>query len=751
MSKDYDKHLGINSEFLNYKNNQQLEKFLIDEKVNTIVVTGNEGTGKSTSIKRNLFKNNITFLEFDLSLSLAGNILLPFYHTLEISNNCSISEIKDSISEEKFDVIVLSNYTKFLDVDKIIGDIISYKLSINEQIKIIVEFNSMNSILYIDFFPYRQLDSYRTIHFNDIDSELLSKYTLYKINGAFNISIENIKILTKLFEGSYSECNTMLKYISTYIDLNKEKIGSELQDIDEILLGDFWHNQLKKMNNVETELLKKCLIVIIGDNIYPYLLNNFYQEEMVETKLKNIEKKSSLILQNNNLEYFSFFNNDAKNIVKNSENKTSYEKVLSLAIDGFKALFNSKNTININDSVIFKKIIDLSLEINDKEILKSFSYKFAEFEYESGLYNESIINYSKYITLVNGDFEESITNYFRALYYVDDFQNFKNCKNLKPKLRAEEVLEYDYIKAKFLYRHDKPKEALELLITLEHYKDDYLRCRVYSLMASVYDWFNNDKSKSKYYKKALKLVSQNLNDKRYKEIELELNKKSAFILDFKLRDTRQLLEKCYKHYYKNKNYYECSEIAHNIGTSYLFTNDIDSSEEYLNLSKEHMKKSLSKYNYMNQNSWGIYFAAKGNYEESLKVLNNIDLNTGLEEFSIYAIKGNIIMNQIKLQMCTVEDIKNIKNEVHEKIKNGKNDLDIIYRNFMILECLYHIHNNQETEAEKQFKKMKRTYKPRINSLATELIKCNVNKIIKASSDNIFVKNDLYYCEIMFWG
>ena len=178
-------------------------------------------------------------------------------------------------------------------------------------------------------------------------------------------------------------------------------------------------------------------------------------------------------------------------------------------------------------------------------------------------------------------------------------------------------------------------------------KDSALRFKLYSLMASVYDWMNNAKKRKRYFLLARREISNlNVLDKDYAKALLW--KKSTMCFSFSVPEVKKNMIKAYNIFIRKNRLYEAYECALNIGNEFLFDADFNNAYHYINMAYDGFHLIGSEQIYVANNSLGLWFMLSKQYENAL--CHYLKINTHIiEPFCAYSVKINIANAFLRLK------------------------------------------------------------------------------------------------------
>ena len=352
--------------------------------------------------------------------------------------------------------------------------------------------------------------------------------------------------------------------------------------------------------------------------------------------------------------------------------------------------------------------------------------------------------------------------FFKALLAVGDYE-----KILKYR---EEFNEEDLylIIATALYNYGRPADALSLL---ENELCDTTKYKgyVYSLAASIYDWLGKKKKSFNAFKKALLNID---ND----ELKYQLYKKYNMYMDFRIPECRQKLNSAVE-YYQSCNLKQYAECLHNYGTGCVMIREFGEAEKRLKLAANILNKICSNEIYYPLNSLAILYCYDGHkYTAAIKTLTKAlkcDISVVFCELAIHNNLFNIAINMEDIDFAKKE--KNILETLFEKechdlkdVTKERPDIQHQLRQFYYNCALLFRLEKDDEKSLKCFLMAKEcsTYHSVVlysieknmdilrNRLGKKGVFTNIRiKNIGAPTEleKFIYENNLYLCEVMFWG
>ncbi len=733
-------------------NKDRIHNSLNNTNVKATFLIGEYGLGKSHAFESLMNELNRDFIEINLELAKSGNILNPFFYALNLENKAAIYEIKQKLGNIESKVFFISNTFANNELISIFKQVIQYRSHSTIPTKFVFEINGYDSDVFNSYADIFSLNECEYIIFEKANNDEIIEFINENVPKRLLSRIDQTKVVEKSM-GNFSKCSNIIRFLDQKLSRD-ESIKLE-NDIEEILI-DF------ELKNIESEIydfLKITSLTTISKLIYPVILEEVYKIENVINKLIAASEKSTFIRPFDGSDEFYLFTSNL--IIKKLQSalhpseKAKLIKYLILWLESVAVNYKSDNsnqpTIGLID--IYEKLVSLNNEFDTRSSCGYYFQLFLEHRKQM-TYHMAIYWYEKYWYACETC--EAFDKYFECLYKVEEYKKcIKTYSLAYADIDDKEIkVKITIFYAKAFYQLGDPEKCLKILKSIKGTKNNIVQASILSLQSSTYDWLNKDKEKRKAYRKALARLEKDTSPKAIQQ-KLELDKKVSMVNDFAMVETQTILKNCFHQYKITADFTNMMQVAHNIGTNFIFLLDLPQAHEYLGISKKIMNQISSEKIYMNLNSLGILYAVSGKYVAAIKYFQSIDTKV-IEPFSKYAVLLNLLMCKIKLNQIAISDINQIENELNAKENSSNRDLILQRRNVILLKALYYKHLNRTDLAMDFFKDALGYKKYRPDSYANSICSYNINRYKKHDFPNInysnfFFLNDMYYCEIMFWG
>lgn len=758
--------------------NQLNELFNNASPFKLIILWGEKGNGKTYAadhvLKRNHIKTkNIIFSE--------ENIV-----SFELLENSTPVQDEDAVLIEcsklfQEDYCLFFQNMEFCDLDsqRIFFRLFKYHKNNEQKATIILEYNVLEkpdnmlcslsgNILFVGdtsrqrFYEYYEAYFIHTVANKDLFEKILkvSDGNIQNFLTTLNI-LQYMEVLYRMVDGRFV-CNEN----STY------KVPSNLLELYIDLF-----DQLK-------DYVRKPLISAapISEQIYSTIIRGIYLNyDKFDEYLELLSKKRCFIRRNctdinKNSQFFesqySFSDKYARRAIL-EQTDTETEKQIGLKyynhLDG---LYSNKciyNTLQNNDKILLlSKLVKKrqnTLGINQiYYIAELMEYFFDKFMYLNvikqgdNLLESHILNNQQ----INDLSHRFWIVFFKALLAVGEYEKIIGYRDQF----SDEDLNY-YI-AVALYNYGCPEDALDLLKTKLYETSEY-KGYIYSLEASIYDWFGNNKKSLASFKKALKYADHD-------KLKYQLYKKYSMYIDFRIPECQNKMKSAID-YYEICNLKQYAECLHNYGTGFVMIRKFAEAEKYLNASVDTLNKLCANEIYYPLNSLAIrYCYDDQNYETAIAILkralkcdidiafcelaihNNIfiiGVNSG--DINLAKAERNILETLFKRECTILKNIPKERPDIQHQLRQfyyncallcklEKDDESALKYFLSARECskyhsvvLYSIEKNIVDLCLKMDKKrILRKILPYKTPTPTEL-------------EQFIYENNLYLCEIMFWG
>lgn len=536
--------------------------------------------------------------------------------------------------KNKEDIVIMIHYHKNEDKDKLFNKIENKIIKKENKKKQYIFFNILNELYLNKYYNFN--NNYSFVLFNN-------KYNEYiKYNKIENENIEYILLNSHI----YTIQNTLLSIKNDYLiiiyNLN-----------DQIMNATEYLNCLKKQPNIIFYEKKKSKILIIKKE----LLNYYHYSYDLYDKLKKINIKKKIIINDDEIEYFQykfFIIDDTVEIIK----KNLYQKNTKI----YPIHFNQ----SINDSVIinsFKNMLFLDLK---KNIIM--------------IYIDSIIQESFIINaLIHTDFQNSIILLGGNIEYIDKYPFLESLPYITTKELYNQInnditiIDYEFILGYFIDIYIGSQNKFNILLNeiFDHILF-YIDANIH-----LYDNQNNIilidnsplilenrivKNYSNIYliqDSCLFIISKNQNYYDYNVNDYILNKYTNSIIKEENIKLNTNFSK-YFYYFKHNNEYYLNY--------YNYIQKIDKINDYYNLLKDNciLINNEIKYNQININS-----------NESISNYIFIFLIYNLQEYDYLISKIKNIYQNINFKI----EIFVYSHEYFFEIENNNKNINVTYLKF----------------------------------------------------------------------
>lgn len=765
--------------FFNQINEDKLNTFFDStDNFKLIILWGAQGAGKTFLVHSVLQESHIKIKDIIFSednivpFDLPANISSPFYNEADILIYCS------KLFSDDYCLCFQNMELCDLDSQRIIHRLLKYHKRTEQKACIILEYNLSHkpddmlcslteNFLHIGTPNKKSFEQYYTAHF-DYTPE--TKTVFEKMIQISNGNIQ--EFLTTI---------NLLEYIGV---LHKDGKRLIYNPQSEYKLPDSLFNLYMDVFDNLKVCLQEPLVATapFSKKIYNTLIRAIYNNyDRFEIYLETLCEKGCFIFKDTessdkNTQYFhahfSFIDEKARKAIVLKTNQSEIDGIVAKYYNHLDQLYFNKqiydNLHNTDKILLLSKLTQKrqnTLKINQidyiVELMKSY---YCQFMYLNAikqgerLLESQIVN----ITQLNDICHLFWNIYFKSLLAVGDYEKILGYKN-----RFEDE-DLNFCIAVAFYNYGQPEAALELLKeklyrTVE-YKGD-----VHNLTASIYDWIGNNKKSVDEFKKALAYAD---NDR----LKYQLYKKYSMYIDFRILECREKL-KCAIYYYKKYNLKQYAECLHNYGSGCVFIRDFSEAQKYLEAAVDTLNKCCANEIYYPLNSLAILYCYDSNqYERAFDILKRAlkcDIDIAFCELALHNNLFNIIMHMGNLDAAKAE--KNVLETLFKKERNNLKDIpkerpDIqhqlrqFYYNCAVL-CKIEGNNAEALNFFIKAKECSCYHSNIIYSIDRNIIelkedhgKKNIFEKIKKKKrpsptelESYIHKNDLYLCEIMFWG
>lgn len=753
-----------------------------DKTFKLIVLHGESGSGKTQIVHSVLNKLNMASSDILFSFERFFPFgLLTDEEWLVSDENSILSRCNEMIQNEQCLFFQNMEYCN-VDYEKLFHRLFAFYKNTNSKIIAILEYNETNisqhelsqlasAIIEISLENDGVFRNYLKNHFLSHES---SDYLFDKIIGLSggNIHIfNNVLNILQHLEVIHKDHNGILKYRNPDFNIPSDLLTLHVILLDKIeryykeplqcaatfsysIYESVLKDVFREFDNVDKYL---CILAqynsLIKNNDITYQYSDFFHSSFAFSssfahqaflvQLSQAEKNSKLA------EYYRYFD-------KIYNNKQLYcslkevDKVLLLCY----LTRASKDTININHIKYFTELM-------------SFYYEHFLFnnviELACRLISSKVLNASQ----LNKEAHGFWIIYFNALLSTG---NYESLLVYKGEFTDDDL---NYLIARAAYNNGNPEEALSLLKDITKSGNSTNSINIgykYTLMASIFDWLGDNKKSKKYFGRALLYCDTDEN------LKFQLYKKYSQHLDFRMGECRDKMNRATM-FYKNRDLKQYAECLHNFGTCCVFVSDYTSAEESLNASINVLRQICSNEIYYPLNSLGILYCYNGSqynkairsWEEALKL--NIK-----ESFCELALYNNIF--NVLIKMNEYKNAQEQKKFIEERIQeisgsktatiNSALSIQHQIRQFYYNCALLSKETNDFESALNYFVKAKEssTYNSTLNYAIeknidemwnivhhkTRFIRLGELKRPKPTFiEKAIYENEMYLCEIMYWG
>lgn len=516
--------------------------------------------------------------------------------------------------------------------------------------------------------------------------------------------------------------------------------------------------------------------------IYSTIIRGIYHNyDNFEEYLKLLSEKGCFILENTvdinkNSQFFvshySFSDEYARKAVIARIDKEKVKHVISKYYNHLDNLYNNKRIYNnlqdIDKILLLSKLTKKrqnTLKINQiyyiTELMQYYYYHFMYLnviKQGENLLESRIVNNQQ----LNDLSHQFWVTFFKALLAVG---NYEKVLGYKGQFDDEDL---NYHIAVALYNYGRPVDALELLENKLWETSEYSGY-VYNLTASIYDWLGNNKKSLDAFKKALTYAD-------FDRLKYQLYKKYSLYIDFHIPECRDKMKSAIK-YYELCNLKQYAECLHNYGTGCVMIKDFSEAEKNLKESVDILNRICANEIYYPLNSLAILYCYNNcKYKMAISVLRKAlqcDIDVAFCELAIHNNLFNIGIASHDIDFARTE--KNIletllKKECNELKNIPKERPDIqhqlrqFYYNCALL-CKLEQNNEEALKYFLDARECSTYHSVVLYSIEKNIIdlriktgkksiweKIKVHKSLAPTELERFIyENDLYLCEIMFWG
>lgn len=334
------------------------------------------------------------------------------------------------------------------------------------------------------------------------------------------------------------------------------------------------------------------------------------------------------------------------------------------------------------------------------------------------------------------------------------------------KLMSEPQLCFLY--AEVLYRVGKPVDCLDILLSLEKgfsifKKVDYLSFKVCSLLASAYDWLNDNKNRKRYFNRALKMHKR-LPEEYQKLALCQIYKKANMHFDFGIPEIRKMMKSAYEYYVELRLCKDAYECAHNIGLSYMFLCDFNEATKYLSISLDGFADLKSHEIYVPLNSIGILNMLEGKFDEAVYYFSRICTDV-IEPFCAYSVLINKVICEIRLEKPSSEIYVTLS-QLNSLEKTDEIEFRLPYVNLQIAKAFFAKREGKLEDTTKYFTKALSLCDEKndnfllpgvlcakmLSEMKGDSISIKTNPYVTTNNklSNLCMQTQIIICDFLFW-
>lgn len=743
-----------------------------------VAVWGAWGVGKTTVISSVLNEMSIP----SKIISFSEDSLYPFrdivheksYSGMENAITIAVNELLQSGM-----ALVLSNMESCgKDYSYILSHVINFRKTHALYGTIILEYNT-------DRPPTDAIFSLadEVINFTDISSHEISSYLTENFFPALgNESLfQQIIGLTKGNLANLSVILNCLKQIQflkeqdgkyLYLTPSERLPGTLLSLFTRVFheLDDAAQTPLRAAAPFSQQIYTNVLQVILH-SISGY---EIYLKELCEHETL-IKKNDSSTEQNSTLFYapYMFTSGLAQRAVNDATSRNELEGFVKKYYDHLDKIYHNtgkyqslSDSDRLNLAIILVKNRKDKLTINQIPLIvdiMTFCYKrflyYEAIHYGWMLIEGRVLNSQQ----LNQEYHDFYLIYFKSLLAVGEYQR---------------VIEYDmvfedqdlnYYIAVAYYNSGNPHYALKVL---ENKKRPPMICRGYTeaLLASIFDWLGERKTSLRYFKRALRFCDD------APELKFQLYKRYSLYIDFSIPQCQEKISQAISYYQKTnlKLYAEC---LHNYGTGSIFISEFSKAKEYLQRSEYVLEKICSKELYYPVNSSAILLCFEANnFASAAKQWQSI-LHTGVSiDFCRLAVENNLLNAYIHLDnhemveqqiallrdefstLCGTEDyitaVRKDRTDIQHQLRQFYFNLGIANKRIGKIATALEQFRAAE-RCSNYYSNIEYALRKNIEDCENALRSKHLGRVTKHPAPTKYQRyiyeNDMYLCELMFWG
>ncbi len=743
-----------------------------------IILWGEKGNGKTFIAQSALQKNHIKTKDIIFSEENMVSFEQLDYPAISIHDEDAILIKCSQLFLEGYCMFFQNMEFCDLDSQRILYRLLRYHKNNNQKASVILEYNIVREpddmlcslskdILFVGNLTKDNFYEYYAVNFASTpETQNLFEKILKITNGNIHNFLTTINILQYMDVLNQSDKGIICNESSTY------KIPNNLLDLYIDLF-----DELK-------DYMREPLISTapFSEEVYSTIIRGIYHNyDNFEEYLKLLCEKGCFILENTVdvnknsqifLSHYSYSDEYARKAVIARIDKEKAKQIVSKYYNHLDNLYSNKRVYNkLQDT---DKILLLSklakkrqntLKINQiYYITELMQYYYNHFMYLNVIkQGENLLA----IRIVNNQQLNDLSHqfwvtFFKALLAVG---NYEKVLGYKGQFEDEDL---NYHIAVALYNYGRPADALELLENELSRTNEYSGY-VYNLAASIYDWLGDNKKSLDSFKKALTYADDD-------RLKYQLYKKYSLYIDFRIQECRDKMKNAVE-YYELCNLKQYAECLHNYGTGCVMIKDFSAAEKYLKASANMLNKICANEIYYPLNSLAILYCYNDcKYKTAISILRKAlkcDINVAFCELAIHnnlfnigivsndtdfaKTEKNILETLFKKECNELKNIPKERPDIQHQLrqfyyncallcKMEKNDGDALKYFLNARECstyhsivLYSIERNiVDLRIKTEKKSLWEKIKVHKNPAPTEL-------------EQFIYENDLYLCEIMFWG
>ena len=768
---------GIQLEYFNQALYNQLNRFLNqpNEAYRALWVYGDSGHGKSYAIYNQLKRFKIPYR----TVVFSDENIFPFNTIVEAGLCCAEDPILMEASTlfQSGYAIVFENIEKAkTDHVNLILRLLRYHKNANKPAMVIFEQNTYkNRYAYFEEVTTSVQDVPCTSK-EDFMKYLSACFLPHKSN---HVVFEKIVAIANSNIQNFFVCLNILKHEgiigSKYGKLFLKKPKAFIPDNLLSLYGQLFDNLDRQMQEpfrtsapFSTNMYDRILRVIIRNySNFEYYLSEISGHESI-IKVNETNDSNSLFKAT-----YSFVTEAARNAVCKKISYNEQVELIRKYYDYLDKIYHNRSEFNlISESDKLLLLINLTkdrgstLTVNQVPLVIDimvyyYEHKlyFSVAEQGKRLLETNILNEQQ----LNLSYHSFYLVYFRALLTIGDYHQIISYMG---HFMDEDI---NFIIATALYNLGRPNTALSILMSIKTNIHPINPGYKENLLAAIYDWLGDNKASATHFKSALRAAVKEDN------LKFQLYKKYSMYVDFRLPECQEKLKQAIS-FYAEKDLKQYAECLHNFGTGLIMQFDYELGKECLDQSLDVLSEICSDEVYYPLNSLAIsYCYDTMRFEKAIELWTNaLKLNINID-FCKLAIQNNLFLAYIHtnnhteaeklrislettfIEVCQGRDLINTLRELRP-------DLQHQLRQFYYNCAIFYKRNGLLSESLHSFYKAKHC--SRYNSVLLYAINKNIldlesvlgfvklykKKMPHPSKQEAFIyKQDMYFCEIMFWG